>query len=196
MRMRFQSGFADLNNPNAENKKPRLAVTTRTLEALIRLATAHAKLKLRKDEVLPEDVREAYKLMLVAREEDVPEPSAPSAVPPPGDEGGDDGDGQDVLADGQPRGQKRSAGEAALGEAAGGIAPARFRSFQTLVGRTFARLPDPKISRGELLESVNAGLAEGEPVFSEGEFAAGIEQLEGLNKVFVVVETGDVLFLG
>merc|ERR1719396_196442 len=72
MRLRFQSGFADLKNPNADNKKPRLAVTTRTLEALIRLATAHAKLKLRKDEVLPEDVQEAYKLMMSAREEEVP----------------------------------------------------------------------------------------------------------------------------
>merc|ERR1719492_313339 len=72
MRMRFQSGFAELNNPEA-TKKPRLAVTTRTLEAIIRLATAHAKLKLRKDEVLEEDVEEAYRLMLLAREEEDPQ---------------------------------------------------------------------------------------------------------------------------
>merc|ERR1711933_471256 len=76
MRMRFQNGYAELNNPES-TKKPRLAVTTRTLEALIRLATAHAKLKLRKDEVLPEDVHEAYRLMMAAREEDIP--SAPRA---------------------------------------------------------------------------------------------------------------------
>merc|ERR1719199_1830608 len=63
MRMRFQSGLADVDSPDS-NKKPRLAVTTRTLEALIRLATAHAKLKLRKDHVLPEDVQEAYALMM------------------------------------------------------------------------------------------------------------------------------------
>merc|ERR1711939_766551 len=63
MRTRFQTGLADVGN-DASSKKPRLAVTTRTLEALIRLSTAHAKLKLRKDEVLPEDVEEAYKLMM------------------------------------------------------------------------------------------------------------------------------------
>merc|ERR1712028_253355 len=88
MRMRFQSGLADQGNPD-QNKKPRLAVTTRTLEALIRLSTAHAKLKLRKDEVLKEDVVEAYKLMLGAREEEptqsfqAPPPPAPGSGPAP-----------------------------------------------------------------------------------------------------------------
>merc|ERR1712232_470314 len=92
MRMRFQSGLADNSNPDS-NKKPRLAVTTRTLEALIRLATAHAKLKLQKDEVFPEDVRQAYRLMMAAREEEVPAAAgaAPADVPVP-DGGNDDDD--------------------------------------------------------------------------------------------------------
>merc|ERR1712014_166674 len=88
MRMRFQSGLADNTNPDS-NKKPRLAVTTRTLEALIRLSTAHAKLKLRKHEVLPEDVHEAYKLMMAAREEEVPTPVA-AVLGGPGPDSGDD----------------------------------------------------------------------------------------------------------
>merc|ERR1719464_631361 len=132
MRMRFQSGFADQQrdqqNPDAK-RKPRLAVTTRTLEALIRLATAHAKLRLRKHEVLPEDVHEAYKLMLAAREEDVPE--RPTSV-----EVGDDGDGGDDEA----RGQKRSREEAGMGPAEDApILPRRFDSLRTLVARAFAR---------------------------------------------------------
>merc|ERR1711934_906212 len=95
LRMRFQSGIAgDLDDPESK-QKPRLAVTTRTLEALIRLATAHAKLKLRKDDVLPEDVHEAYKLMMAAREEDVPSfPQAGGNVAlGPAPDAGDDGMG-------------------------------------------------------------------------------------------------------
>merc|ERR1712242_309591 len=73
MRMKFQTGHASPDEQNSK-RKPKLAVTTRTLEALIRLATAHAKLKLRAEEVTKEDVIEAYKLMLSAREEDVTTP--------------------------------------------------------------------------------------------------------------------------
>merc|ERR1740121_1263892 len=131
MRMRFQSGFSDQQrdqaNPDAK-RKPRLAVTTRTLEALIRLSTAHAKLRLRRLEVLPEDVQEAYRLMLAAREEDVPErePAPVAAAPgPSGDEGGD-GPG---AAEG--RGQKRAREDAEPGADAA-IAPKRFDSLRTL----------------------------------------------------------------
>lgn len=187
MRMRFQSGFADQQNPDAK-RKPRLAVTTRTLEALIRLATAHAKLRLRKDEVLPEDVHEAYRLMLTAREEDVPErPEAPI-------EGAPDGEGGDGPESDQ-RGQKRAREEAADDGAAGSIQPGRFVSLRTLVARIFARLGEPQIPWGVLLENVNADLAEGEPAFTESEFTAGIDQLEEQNKVMNVVDTGYVVYV-
>lgn len=191
MRMRFQSGFSDQQNPD-NKKKPRLAVTTRTLEALIRLATAHAKLRLRKDEVLPEDVQEAYKLMLCAREEDVPErPRAPVDAAAPDEAGDDQPDGE------QPRGQKRAREEAPPGGAqAATISPGRFDALRTLVARTFARSGEQQIPRGDLFESVNAGLSEGEPAFSEQEFAAGINRLEAQNKVMNVVESGDVIYVG
>merc|ERR1712060_786157 len=105
--MRFQSGLGDPSNQES-NKKPRLAVTTRTLEALIRLSTAHAKLKLRKHEVLPEDVHEAYKLMMAAREEDVPAPRAqPEGAAPDPDVGGDGMGSQPAK-----KGKKRSRQEA------------------------------------------------------------------------------------
>lgn len=191
MRMRFQSGFADQQNPDAK-RKPRLAVTTRTLEALIRLATAHAKLKLRKDEVLTEDVREAYKLMLLAREEEVPERPAAEGEGAPD---GNDGDGPDTDL----RGQKRTAEEAGLGveaEGAPAIQPARFTSLRTLVARIFARLGEQQIPWGVLLENVNADMAEGEPAFTEAEFASGIDRLELENKVMNVADTGYVIFVG
>merc|ERR1712019_71328 len=134
MRMRFQSGLADTGNQES-NKKPRLAVTTRTLEALIRLATAHAKLKLRKHEVLPEDVHEAYKLMMAAREEDVPVPprvQAEGSAPDP-DVGGD---GMDSQRDSK-RGKKRSRQEAGNDDEA--ISAARVNALTILVARVFAR---------------------------------------------------------
>jgi len=188
MRMRFQSGFSDQQNPDSK-RKPRLAVTTRTLEALIRLATAHAKLRLRKDEVLPEDVQEAYKLMLQAREEEVPELAAPIDAAAPGPDGGDE------PGAAEPRGLKRTSEEVGL-QGRASIVPGRFASLRTLVARSFARLGEQQVQRGDLLESVNAGLTAGEPAFTEDEFDAGIDQLEADNKVMTVVETGEIHFIG
>mmetsp|Transcript_22485 Transcript_22485/g.57300 ORF Transcript_22485/g.57300 Transcript_22485/m.57300 type:complete len:778 (-) Transcript_22485:299-2632(-) len=181
LRLRFQSGRAE----GETTQKPRLAVTTRTLEALIRLATAHAKLKLRKDEVLVEDVKEAYNLMLLAREEEVP--SDPPLPPPAGaPEGGDDdnmggGDGPDGG-----RGQKRPReGEEPA------ISKQRFGVLRTLVSRAFARSPGSDIPRDQLMEAVNAALVQGEQPFVEDEFDAGLGQLEDKNKI-MIDETGMV----
>jgi DNA replication licensing factor MCM3 len=185
MRRLFQMGYTDTRDPNAE-QKPRLAVTTRTLEALIRLSTAHAKLKLRKDEVLKEDVQVAYRLMLLAREEEKAEEEADVGGQDDGDAGGDDG------VDGNSGGEKRRLED---GEAAGAppakvsrtsITTARYRVLETLVSRTFARIDDLlNLSQGELLEEINRDLVAGEDLFSEGEFAAGLKLLEDANKVMV-----------
>merc|ERR1712187_693577 len=197
MRMRFQSGFTDIKDPQS-NKKPRLAVTTRTLEALIRLATAHAKLKLRKDEVLPEDVDKAYELMLGAREEEPVTIPAQAEDVDDGDDGADD-DGDDPGAG--PGGSRKRGREAddATGPAAKapatGITTARYRVLETLVGRTFGRAQLlSELTREDLFDQVNAELGEGEERFSPEEFDAGIVKLETANKVFVT-ETGEIALL-
>merc|ERR1712039_454338 len=189
MRTRFQSGFAELNDPSS-TKKPRLAVTWGTLEALIRLSTAHAKLKLRKEEVLEEDVIEAYNLMLAAREEEV------AVMPGSGEAGADDDDAPPPASgddDQARRGQKRSSADAELGE--GGISPGRLGALTTLVARTFARQGMQSLPSTELLEVVNAGLVDGETPFDEEEFEAGMEQLEQQNKI-MKDDSGNVLHIG
>merc|ERR1712060_431658 len=99
----------------------------------------------------------------------------------------------------QTRGMKRAREEreaAEGGEVAGMISPARFNSLRTLIARTFARLGEQQIPRGELLENINSGLTEGESLFTEDEFAVALEQLERENKVMNVAETGDVIHVG
>eukprot|EP00928_Gymnodinium_smaydae_P071405 TRINITY_DN54_c0_g3_i1.p1 TRINITY_DN54_c0_g3~~TRINITY_DN54_c0_g3_i1.p1 ORF type:complete len:793 (-),score=233.56 TRINITY_DN54_c0_g3_i1:48-2426(-) len=196
MRTRFQSGFADTRDPNSE-QKPRLAVTTRTLEALIRLSTAHAKLKLRKDEVLPEDVEQAYKLMLSAREEEVAMP--PAAVSADAEGNGDDADDDGNGGGSGGRKRRREAGDAegepAAKAAATDISDARYKVFATLVGRTFGRaqqlLAESDMPRNELFVSVNAELSPGEEPFTEGEFDAGLKKLEAANKI-IITDAGDI----
>jgi DNA replication licensing factor MCM3 len=194
MRRKFQSGFADTRDPNAE-QKPRLAVTTRSLEALIRLSTAHAKMKLRKEEVLAEDVEEAWKLMMMAREEEVGTPEADEAlVHDLGDQGpGDDAaGGKRKRADGA---DGASPAAKAARSSTSGISTARYKILETNVGRTFAEFEVSmgltEIDRAELLESVNAKLAPTEEPFGAGEFDAGIARLEVVNKVYVG-ETGTI----
>jgi len=184
MRGKFQTGFMD----QSETRKPRLAVTTRSLEALIRLATAHAKCKLRSDYVLPEDVDVAYKLMLDAREEEVIE-----AVPP---DAGATQDGEEVQAsqdaEGTPSRPRKRQKTKANAETGNIITPARMSVLQTLVSASFGRITEHEIAFDKLFSSVNGGLSAGEDVFSEEEFRAGLADLEKQNKV---MQLDDTIFL-
>jgi len=185
MRMRFQSGFADLQATEGSERKPRLAVTTRTLEALIRLATAHAKLKLRKEHVLVEDVEMAYRLMLAAREEDVPEPAAAAAAPADDDTPSQGGQARSQRGSKRRREEAQAVADASEREGAT-IVPARLDALRTLLARCFTREGNGKLPRSQLIEQVNASLARGEDHFSDEEFDAGLARLEEKNKVMVV----------
>jgi len=174
MRMKFQTGH---DNPDETNvpKKSKLAVTTRTLEALIRLATAHAKLKLRADEVTKEDVIEAYKLMLAAREEEAPVLASTTT------------DSQDDAVE-EPRNQEMSRGKKRA-RAIGNITANRLDTLQSVVARAFGDKGETEMSLGELLERVNSNLMAGESKFEDAEFRAGLEELEARNKVMVIAES-------
>jgi len=179
MRMRFQSGHAEAN----EGKKPKLAVTTRTLEALIRLATAHAKLKLRKDEVLKEDVIEAYTLMLEAREEEVLSSSPnPDALPV-------DEDVAPEVESVQPALKRRKTQDDTEED------KARIASLTSLIARVSAASAESTLASRDLLKRVNDGLMAGENVYSDAEFESCLKRLEDKGKIFQNPESGDVTFL-
>jgi len=176
--MKFQTGHEDPNKPD-KDRKPKLAVTTRTLEALIRLATAHAKLKLRQDEVLKEDVVEAYKLMLLAREEDVqPDSTAPSV--------------EEVIEDQalEPEGKRRKR------DLAGGkISAGRLDALQGVAARVFASKGEAEMSLTELRDGANANLMAGEKPFDDVEFRAGLDELESKNKMMVIADSDLVVLI-
>merc|ERR1719265_1198346 len=187
MRMRFQSGLSEAGNGEA-SKKPRLAVTTRTLEALIRLSTAHAKLKLRKDFVLPEDVHEAWRLMMAAREEDVPAMGSSDNAPGGGDDNSRPSGGRKST-----KKRPRSTSSSPSGDE--GITGPRVGALMSLIARTFARQSAQSMLRGDVLEGVNSALAAGEDAFKDEEFTAGLGVMEARNKILVSAE-GEVMLVG
>jgi len=66
----------------------------------------------------------------------------------------------------------------------------------SLVARLFARQETQQMLRAELLEGVNAGLAQGEDAFIEEEFDAGLRVMEARNKILVAQDSGEVMLVG
>eukprot|EP00746_Dinoflagellata_sp_MGD_P158974 gnl/MRDRNA2_/MRDRNA2_86608_c0_seq2.p1 gnl/MRDRNA2_/MRDRNA2_86608_c0~~gnl/MRDRNA2_/MRDRNA2_86608_c0_seq2.p1 ORF type:complete len:796 (+),score=188.49 gnl/MRDRNA2_/MRDRNA2_86608_c0_seq2:71-2458(+) len=184
MRMRFQQSFTQ----DGEKKQgAKLAVTTRTLEALIRLSTAHAKLKLRGEgnmddpgHVTVEDVQVASDLLLSAREE----AKAPSPVEyaEEMEEAPDQDDGAPIEQGRQKRQRRTEAADAPPAAADEGISASRLEVFRTILSRTFTQgvLEQPEAG---LLQTINNLLGAGETPFTPGEFEAGLMLLEGENKI-------------
>jgi DNA replication licensing factor MCM3 len=185
MRMRFQQSFT----ADGEGKQgAKLAVTTRTLEALIRLSTAHAKLNLRgthTDEagyVTVEDVQMASDLLLSAREEaKAPSPDEYAEVADDAPEEGQD-DGAPVEQGRQKRQRRAEAADAPGAAADDGISAPRLEVFRTILSRTFTQGVLDQ-AEGGLLQTINDLLGAGETPFTPSEFQAGLMLLEGENKI-------------
>jgi len=184
MRLRFQQSFSQ----DGEKKQgAKLAVTTRTLEALIRLSTAHAKLKLRGEgnmdepgHVTVEDVQVASDLLLSAREEaKAPSPAEYAEVM---DEAPEEDDGAPAEQGRQKRQKIRIEAGAPPPAADEGISASRLEVFRTILSRTFTQgvMEQPEVG---LLQAINDLLGAGETPFTAGEFGAGLMLLEGENKI-------------
>merc|ERR1739848_827384 len=84
------------------------------------------------------------------------------------------------------RGQKRARED---------VSASRLDTLQALTARCFAERQDQEIKMDELLESINAGLLEGESPFEPEEFHAGLSKLEERNKLMVIAESGIVVLI-
>mmetsp|Transcript_2751 Transcript_2751/g.6258 ORF Transcript_2751/g.6258 Transcript_2751/m.6258 type:complete len:761 (-) Transcript_2751:165-2447(-) len=142
----------------SQNKEAEQSVTTRALEAIIRLGTAHARLKLN-TQIEVSDILAACELMWKSR--NVPfdnETGLPDATP-----AGDDDEG------GQPPSKKR--------RRAAGLSRERRDEISVAVGNA---LQNDGLSVDELLSPVNEALSE---ELSLEELGAALAELESLQRV-------------
>jgi DNA replication licensing factor MCM3 len=143
--------YRDVRQRSQRSDGTHMPVTTRLLEACIRLATAHAKLKLRK-EVTAEDVNIAKKMILLSRneEEEAAMPGAAAVEAP-------------------------AAGEV---PAAGAKRASRDSDFTSAAAKVKETLGGELIERATFIARVNQNLGPGVQAFGEEEGEAQIRRLE------------------
>eukprot|EP00397_Hematodinium_sp_SG-2012_P000916 GEMP01000917.1.p1 GENE.GEMP01000917.1~~GEMP01000917.1.p1 ORF type:complete len:768 (+),score=195.06 GEMP01000917.1:1931-4234(+) len=174
------AAYADLRQrvKNSPNRGNELSVTTRSLESMIRLATALAKLKMR-DEVTVEDVRLTRELIFQTRGYS----TDPEAVDHPMQHSLDH-----VLGDSEDGTFKASPEEAAR------LSASRLEEFQILVAEVYASRGIYVMTRDDLFKEIRAMHQEkpGMRVFTDEELALGCKELIDHNKL---CEDGDEMFL-
>merc|ERR1711964_95925 len=99
-------------------------------------------------------------------------------------------------AGGSKRGRKRARRDTSTASEDEAISGSRLNALMSLVARVFARQQAQQMPRPELLEAVNAGVVDGEDVFDDEEFNAGLRVMEARNKLLVAEESGEVMLVG
>lgn len=172
------AAYADLRQrvKNSANRANELSVTTRTLESMIRLATALAKLKMR-DEVTTEDVRLTRELIFHTRgySTTAEEGDRPAKRPFEG-----------LLGDSDDGSSKRARGEPEE------VDGSRLEEFQITVGEVFGKHSAFVLPTKKLLEGINASARFRTRPCTDAEFALCFKALVDQNKL---CEDEDKVFL-
>jgi len=163
------AAYADLRQrvKNSPNRANELSVTTRTLESIIRLATAYAKLKMR-EEVTVEDVRWTRELIFQTRGYPTGEES---------DTRKRDLVTAGMVADSEDGSTKRMREDEEIDES-------RLEEFQIAVGEVYGRLREFVLDTQKLYEEVNQQKNFRTRPITETEYAKCIQMLIDQNKLF------------
>lgn len=101
---------------------------------------------------------------------------------------------QDHLSLSTSRKRSRQEDDVSMREVIAAISPGRLTILSVLFARLFVRQNKQVMNKVELLDGVNADIAEGERPFDDVEFDSGLLTLEQQNKILVTGE-GDVYLL-
>lgn len=168
------------------NGQGTLAVTTRTLEAMIRLATAHAKLRM-SNEVTTDDVEVTRRLLLTSRNMDVNEADDMQDMNVDGLVDDDPMDVEDDLLNGRPKKKsKKNLDEEEQED--DDVDPLRFQTFQQMIFQLFTQMRRYDLQLSDIMDRIEELRYD----FDQLDVGVMLRKLAASKKVMV---EGDSVFL-